>query len=371
MIGEEIGVIILGATGAVGQRFLQQIENHSLFKVIGLAASQNSSGKKYGDVVHWLLPTPIPESVKSMVVMVCNDELYNSEQFKRCSVVFSALDSSVATEIENQCRDRGKAVFSNSKNHRYDTDVPICAPNVNPEHMDIVTMQESFRKSGGFIVTNPNCSTTGVVVVLKPLLEKYGLEEVVVFTMQSISGAGYPGVPSLDILGNVVPFISDEEEKIEIETKKILGSIGTNSSSITKFQPLDQLKISAHTNRVAVSEGHTICLSIKLKQQPSSIDDIKNTFESFNNNNKSSGSFIPIHIFDQDFKNRPQPKLDVEKGNGYTVSVGRIRGGACSSDSSFNLRLTLLVHNTVLGAAGGSILNAETCFKKGLIKNKN
>eukprot|EP01133_Synstelium_polycarpum_P003644 gene3644-4184_t len=354
----KINVAILGATGTVGQRFIQLLADHPVFRVAALGASSNSAGKIYSDAVHWLLPTLIPADIASM-------------KYQRCSVVFSALDSNVATEIESRFRESGKAVFSNAKNHRYDDDVPILVASVNPEHAAIIArQQQNENNKGGYIITNPNCSTTGIVVALKPIHLAYGIDEVVAFTMQSVSGAGYPGVPSLDILGNVIPYIGDEEEKIEIETKKILGSLCEKQHSFVD----DTMMVSAHTNRVGVVEGHTICLSIKLKKSPESIQEVKDVLKSYypkelNGLVMPSMRGPPIAVLEE--CNRPQPKLDVTRDNGFTVSVGRVRGGSTTaSGSSFDLRLTLLVHNTVLGAAGSSIQNAEYCYAKGLISSK-
>ncbi|GAM21640.1 hypothetical protein SAMD00019534_048150 [Acytostelium subglobosum LB1] len=362
----KVNVAVVGATGTVGQRFIQQLENHPYFKVHALGASANSAGKLYGEVVHWLLPTPIPAAVASMRVLDCAN--ITQQGFAECKIVFSALDSSVATEIESKFREAGKAVLSNSKNHRYDSDVPILVCSVNAPHAEVITHQPSYKVNGGFIITNPNCSTTGIVVALQPIAQAFGLHEVVAFTMQSVSGAGYPGVPSLDILGNVVPYIGEEEEKIEIETKKILGTLNVNDSS--KYFHNNPLMISAHTNRVPVSEGHTICLSIKLKQA-ATVQQVKDALRNYRPKELEtlqlpSVKGNPIVVLEEN--NRPQPKLDVERGNGYTVTVGRVRSGCGeASECSFDLRLTLLVHNTVLGAAGSSIQNAEYCHAKGYI----
>ncbi|EFA82520.1 hypothetical protein PPL_04208 [Heterostelium album PN500] len=371
-----INVGVLGATGAVGQRFIQLLEKHQWFRVVAVGASSNSVGKLYRDAVHWLLPTDIPVEIGQLKVVGCDDPSHQA--FASCQIVFSALDSNVATEIEEKFRVAGKAVFSNSKNHRYDSDVPIMVCSVNPEHSEVILKQKAYQQNKGFIITNPNCSTTGIVVALKPIANQFGLHEVVAFTMQSISGAGYPGVPSLDIsnifyffiVGNVVPFIGEEEEKIEIETKKILGGLDCNNVKSEYFSNYPVM-VSAHTNRVPVVEGHTICLSIKLKQS-ATIQQVKDCLENYYPKELQSLQLPtfngnPIVVLEQN--NRPQPKLDVNKGNGLKVSVGRIRDGSTSpGESSFDLRMTLLVHNTVLGAAGSSIQNAEYCIAKGYIQ---
>ncbi|EGG18960.1 aspartate semialdehyde dehydrogenase [Cavenderia fasciculata] len=367
----KIKVGVLGATGTVGQRFIQLLENHQHFKVAVLGASANSKDKIYKDAVHWLLATPIPSDIANMKVHACDD----IEAFNDCLIIFSALDASVATNLEKTFRIKGKAVFSNAKSHRYDSDVPIVVSSVNSDHIRCVQDQKKMYQ-GGFIVTNPNCSTTGVVVALKPIVATFGIKEVIVFTMQSVSGAGYPGVPSLDILGNVIPYIGEEEEKIEIETKKILGELsssdGEQPSSSLKFND-HPMFVSAHTNRVPVSEGHTICLSIKLGRE-ATVEEVSNVLKGYHKltppeNCKLLISEPPLHVIDYpQTPNRPQPKLDLERGRGLTVTVGRIRGGSYQGGGSFDIRLTLLVHNTVLGAAGSSIQNAETCFKFGYIQ---
>jgi len=367
-MSKKIPVGVLGATGAVGQRFIQQLAAHPWFIIQALGASEKSAGRSYGDAVKWLLSTKIPEAVKEMKVCVCDPTLPGSP-FEGCRLVFSALDSSVAGPIEDLFAQHGFAVFSNSKNHRYDEDVPIIVPEVNPHHFDIIDHQQKRRKlNGGFIVTNPNCSTTGLIVALKPIEDSFGIEEAVVFTMQAVSGAGYPGVASMDIIDNVVPFIDGEEEKIEKETKKILGKVESDGTG-KKFTPL-AVRISAHTNRVCVLDGHTICVSLKLKKKASP-SQVKEALQNYTSEAQKLGlpsaPPSPIHVFEE--KDRPQPRLDRELGNGYVVSVGRVRAGHYSEDdgSSFDIRLVCLVHNTVLGAAGGAVINAELASAKGYL----
>jgi aspartate-semialdehyde dehydrogenase len=303
-----------------------------------------------------------------MQVWPC-DVTTESTPFKECRVVFSALDSSVAGPIEEAFAQYGIAVFSNSKNHRYDTDVPIIIPAVNASHLDIVRFQQQQRKfSSGFIVTNANCSTTGLVVALKPIEDAFGIEEAVVFTMQAVSGAGYPGVASMDILDNVVPFIDGEEEKLEKETRKILGKVEKEGGT-EKFAPL-QVRMSAHTNRVPVLDGHTMCVSLKLRNKATP-EQIQTALQNFSPETNSlhlpSAPKQTLKLLQE--RDRPQPRLDRELGKGYTVSVGRVRGGASSDPNmcSFDIRLVCLVHNTVLGAAGGAVLNAELAKAKGFL----
>jgi len=335
--------------------------------VHALGASERSSGKTYRSATRWLQSTPLPESVANMSIWPCDVTTENTP-FAACRIVFSALDSSVAGPIEEEFAKFGIAVFSNSKNHRYDPDVPILVPEVNPPHLDIVRFQQQKQKyTTGFIVTNPNCSTTGLVVALKPIEDAFGIEELVVFTMQAISGAGYPGVPSMDILDNVIPFIDGEEEKLEKETRKILGKVESQNDE-KHFVPLP-VRISSHTNRVAVLDGHTMCVSLKLKTKATP-EQIQATLQAYSSEaqtlNLPSAPKVAIQVLSE--KDRPQPRLDRESGKGYTVSVGRVRTGASDASlCSFDIRFVLLVHNTVLGAAGGALINAEMAKAKGLL----
>jgi aspartate-semialdehyde dehydrogenase len=372
-MSSKVRVGILGATGAVGQRFIQQLENHPWFELHALGASERSAGRNYESAVRWLLSTPIPDAVRDMQVWPC-DLSTQGTPFTACRVVFSALDSSVAGPVEEAFAQYGIAVFSNSKNHRYDPDVPILVPEVNPPHLDIIPFQQKQRNiKGGFIITNPNCSTTGLVVALKPIDDAFGIEEAVVFTMQAVSGAGYPGVASLDILDNVIPFIDGEEDKIEKETRKILGTVESNTSGADTAKHFKNLpiRISAHTNRVPVLDGHTQCVSLRLKKKATP-DEVKAVLQNYTSEAQSlklpSAPKVAIKVLEE--RDRPQPRIDRERERGYTVSVGRVRGGCCSDEeprSSFDIRLVLLVHNTVLGAAGGAIINCELAKAKGYL----
>lgn len=351
-----IKVGILGATGSVGQRFIQLLDNHPWFKITELAASEKSAGKPYGEAANWFLEEKIPDSLSRMIVKNCDPSQLD------CDVVFSGLDSSVAGGIEENFAAHGFAVISNSKNHRYDDDVPLLIPEVNPGHLEIIKIQQRNRGwRRGFIITNPNCSAVGLVMALKPLRDKFGVKKVFVTTMQALSGAGYPGVSSLDILDNVVPFIDGEEAKLEMEPNKILGSIDNG-----KFRDAD-ISISAHCNRVNVLDGHTECVSVKCERALSKdpremIASVQNCLCEFSSEAQilalPSAPLRPIHIMEQ--QNRPQPRRDRNTDKGMAVCVGRIR--PCNI---LDVRFTLLSHNTIRGAAGAAILNAELLFKKG------
>ena len=346
---------LLGATGMVGQRFVHMLANHPWFELADLAASERSSGKKYGDVVKWHLDSPIPEVARDLVV---KDLAPNLD----CDFVFSALDSSVAGPAEEDFARAGYPVLSNSKNHRMDPDVPLLIPEVNAAHLDAIAAQQKNRGyDGGFIVTNPNCSTAGLVLVLKPLADAFGLEKIFVVTMQAVSGAGYPGVASLDILGNVVPFISGEEEKMEEEPQKLLGKWDGS-----RFIDAG-MGISAHCNRVPVRDGHMECVSLSLKKI-ASIHEVGEVLRDFAVDDELASLPTavrnPIVVVDED--NRPQPRRDAGAGNGMAAVVGRIR--ECSL---LDVKLALLSHNLVRGAAGAAILNAELLAVRGYLQHRN
>ncbi len=350
-----IKVGILGATGSVGQRFIQQLQNHPWFTLTELAASERSAGKKYHEAVKWFLDEPMPDSVKNMTIKLCDPLAL------KCDLVFSGLDAEVAGEIEENFAANGFAVISNSKNHRFDADVPLLIPEVNPDHIDIIDHQRKNRGyKKGFIVTNPNCSAIGLVIALKPLHDAFGVKKVFVTTMQALSGAGYPGVPSLDIIGNVIPFIGGEEAKIEAEALKLLGALENN-----EFKNAPML-LSAHCNRVHVQDGHLECVSIEFEKKPWSnkeqmVEMVKKTLAEFSAlPQELKLPFAPEHpIYVMSEENRPQPRADKNKDKGMAVSVGRIR--PCNI---FDVRFALLSHNTIRGAAGAAILNAELLYKK-------
>src|SRR5690348_10885090 len=346
---------VLGATGMVGQRFVHMLANHPWFELADLAASERSSGRKYADVVKWHLDTPIPEIARNLVV---KDLAPNLD----CDFVFSALDSSVAGPAEEDFARAGYPVLSNSKNHRMDKDVPLLIPEVNAAHLDAIAVQQKNRGyDGGFIVTNPNCSTAGLVLVLKPLADVFGLEKIFVVTMQAVSGAGYPGVASLDIQGNVVPFISGEEEKMEAEPQKLLGQWDG-----ARFIDAG-LGISAHCNRVPVADGHLECVSLSLKKI-ASLDEVREALQTFEVDEELASLPTalrhPVVVVDEE--NRPQPRRDVQAGEGMAAVVGRIR--ECPLH---DVKLALLSHNLVRGAAGAALLNAELLAARGFLKDRS
>lgn len=336
---KKISVGVLGATGSVGQKFIQLLSNHPYFEVKEVAASERSAGKKYKDAVNWFLPEVIPQSVANLKVQSVNENL-------KSKILFSGLDASIAGEVEEYYARLGHIVVSNSKNHRWDKFVPLLIPEVNPDHLRLIKLQ---KYNSGAIVTNPNCSTIGLVLALKPLQNKFGLKDVNVVTMQALSGAGYPGVSSLDIIDNVIPFIGGEEEKIESEPKKLLGSFSSKGIKPAK------INISAQTHRVAVKDGHLEAVQINLKKKTSIEEIIKvwNNFSSIPQKLKlPSAPIKPIHYFAE--QNYPQPRLHRDIDKGMAAVVGRLR--KCNL---FDYKFEVLSHNTVRGAAGGAILCAE------------
>lgn len=340
-------VSILGATGSVGQKFIELLINHPWFEIAALAASDRSAGKAYREAVNWFMPTPLPDHIGKMIVQSCEPKLPGR-------IAFSGLDSSVAGDIETAFAQAGYIVISNSRNHRFDSDVPLLVPEVNADHLQLLKEQ---KYHGGLIVTNPNCSTIGLAIGLKPLLDNFGLEQVHVVTMQALSGAGYPGIPSLDIVDNVIPFISGEEEKMQTEPLKILGKFTENRIANL------ELRISATCNRVAVIDGHSESVSVKLSRSASPEDIIavwKNFAAEPQKLNLPLAPTHPIYYFSE--PNYPQPRLHRNLEKGMAVSIGRLR--PCPL---FDYKFTLLSHNTVRGAAGGAILNAELMLKQGLI----
>src|ERR1039458_1984613 len=313
MSSQKIPVGILGATGVVGQRFIQLLEDHPWFEVAWLAASDRSAGQAYGDAARWRLKTAIPEHIRKMPVSP-------AEPNGAPHVIFAALDSGIARELEPKFADAGCAVVSNSSAFRMQQDVPLVIPEVNPDHLALIELQSWRKKSGGYIVTNPNCSAIGLVVALAPLHQKFGVESLFVTTMQAVSGAGYPGVASLDILGNVIPYIAKEEEKMEEETRKLLGQLAGD-----RVEPATY-RMTAHCNRVAVEDGHTESVSVKLKRKAGA-EELIAAFNEFRSTPQELK--LPLApaqpIFYDAAPDRPQPRFDVDRGNGMTVSVGRLR----------------------------------------------
>ena len=345
---DAIEVGVLGATGVVGQQFVSRLSKHPWFRCTWLAASERSEGKTYKSVAPWRLPTPIPGGSADRIVNACVPG-------KGPKVVFSGLDASVAGDIESAFAAAGHIVVSNARNFRMDPLVPLLIPEVNPDHLKLLDSQRNQKKWTGAIVTNPNCSTVVLTMALAPL-RKFNIKSVIVSTMQAVSGAGYPGVPSLDILGNVVPFISGEEEKMQTETLKILGSDGGRTPY--------PAAVSAHTNRVPVLDGHTMTVSVAFEQRPS-IGDLLEAMRGFSGRPQElwlpSAPQPPLHVTDE--PNRPQPRLDVDLGGGMAVTIGRVR--ECPV---MHARFVALGHNTVRGAAGAAILNAELMHAEGMLQ---
>lgn len=353
---EKIKVGVLGATGSVGQRFMQLLDAHPWFEVTALGASPRSAGKTYADAVNWKQSVPIPEQMANIIVSECDPQ---QSAFDDVKIVFSGLDADFAGDIEAKFAKTGTAVFSNAKNHRMDSDVPILIPPVNIDHLDMIPAQRKNRGyDTGFIITNANCSTTAMSIGLKPLVEKFGVEKIFVSTMQAISGAGYPGLSGMDMLDNVVPYIGQEEGKMESESKKIFATVKNGQFVNAQFD------VSAMCNRVNVLDGHTECISVKLSK-PATPEEVINAIETYPSVTNDLGlPSAPSHdIIYNHAQDRPQPRMDRMVGKGYTVTVGRVR--ECNL---FDIRLVVFGHNTIVGAAGGSLLNAELCVARGLIK---
>jgi aspartate-semialdehyde dehydrogenase len=342
---------ILGATGVVGQRFIQLLEGHPQFEVTALAASDRSLGKSYREACAWRLPGEIPAAVKEIVVQSPAPHL-------DCDIVFSSLPGDIAADAEESFARAGYPVISNSASHRMVVDVPLLIPEVNPEHLDLIAGQRKARGYGrGFIVTNPNCSTIVIALALAPLHAQFGVESCIATTMQAISGAGYPGVPSMDIADNVLPYIGGEEEKIESETVKILGRI--DGASIKEAD----LRVSAQCHRVNVIDGHLAAMRVKLGQTVTS-EQVREALGSFaalpQRLKLNSAPAKPIIVRDE--VDRPQSRLDRDAGGGMSVSVGRIQ-----RDNVLDFRFVALGHNTIRGAAGAAILNAELLAAQGYL----
>lgn len=347
---EKIPVGVLGGTGMVGQQFVNFLRNHPWFEVTWLGASDRSAGKPYAEATNWRLDGTMPEAVAGLTVQ--ESKPGNGAP----KLMFSAMDASVATEIERAFAEAGHTIVSNSRNHRMEADVPLLVPEVNWQHLGILERQRRERGWKGQIVTNPNCSTVVLTMALAPLAQ-FGIERVVVTTMQAISGAGYPGVPSMDIMANVIPFIGGEEPKMESETQKILGSFSEDA-----LTPLTA-KVSASCNRVPVVDGHTMAVSVELREKPTEAQ-VCEAIESFTSEPQRrklpSAPERPVVYLRED--NRPQPRRDVERDNGMAVFVGRLR--PCPV---FDWKLIACGHNTVRGAAGAAVLNAELMHSEGLL----
>ncbi len=350
-MANKIPVGVLGATGAVGQKFIMLLENHPWFELTEIAASDRSVGKKYKDATTWRQYTPIPEKIKEKQVKACEPGL-------DCRLVFSGLDSSVAGEVEEDFARAGYLVLSNSKNHRMDEDVPLLVPEINPDHLGLIEAQRRARNWTGAIVTNPNCSTIGLVMALAPIHYTFGVRRLIVATMQAISGAGYPGISAIDMLGNVIPFIGGEEDKVETEPRKIMGSLDADRIRFADFA------ISAHTNRVFVEDGHMECVSVELekKASPEEVAQALAGFSALPQELKlPTAPTRPVIVTDE--RDRPQPRFDRDAGHGMSAVVGRVR--TCPV---FDIRFVVLSHNTIRGAAGAAILNAELMKAKGYLQ---
>ncbi|MBI3667422.1 MAG: aspartate-semialdehyde dehydrogenase [Acidobacteria bacterium] len=345
----EVGV--LGATGMVGQHFLKFLDGHPWFRISWLAASERSAGKRYGEAVPWHLAGAAPDGAAGLTVEEC-------QPGRGPRLVFSALDASVAGEIEQEFARGGHVVVSNSRNHRMDADVPLLVPEINSAHLKLIPLQQRQRGWKGMIVTNPNCSTVTLTMVLAPL-KPFGITKAVATTLQAISGAGYPGVASMDIVGNVIPFIGGEEEKMQQETQKILGDYMASAGEI---RPLPAM-VSAHCNRVPVVDGHTVTVSVGFEKKPA-LAEVLEAYESFRSipqeRQLPSAPARPVVLMQE--KDRPQPRKDAERDRGMAVFVGRVR--ECPV---LDYKMVALGHNTIRGAAGAAVLNAELMYSEGLL----
>ena len=352
----KIPVGILGATGTVGQRFIQLLHEHPWFEIAWLAASDRSTGKAYAEAAKWNLSMPIPAKIAAMKVSAAAPD--NSTP----KLVFAALDATAAQQIEPAFAEAGHAVVSNSSAFRMAEDVPLIIPEVNGDHVPLIKTQKWYKKNGGFMVTNPNCSAIGLVLALAPLYRRFGIDKIFVATMQAISGAGYPGVPSMDILGNVIPYIAKEEDKMEAETRKLLGSLVESSLNGSRVIDAD-LTLSAHCNRVAVEDGHTESVSLKLRK-PATAEEIIEAWNDFRclPQNLKLPTAPEQPVIYESAPDRPQPRLDRDRGRGMSAVCGRLR--PCNI---FDWKFTVLSHNTIRGAAGAAVLNGELLKAQGYI----
>ena len=347
---QRIPVAVLGATGTVGQRFIEMLADHPWFDLVAITGSERRAGQRYGDAVTWRLPAAPPAAALDLPLLAPDAAL-------PAQIVFSALPTDVATEIEPLLAGRGHAVFSNASSYRMAKDVPLLIPEINADHVALLERQRRARGWSGMLITNPNCSTIQIALALKPLANAFGVRRMQVTTLQAISGAGYPGVASYDILDNVIPYIGQEEEKIERETRKILGAF--IDGAITPAA----IAISAQCMRVAVREGHLACVSVELGQEATS-DDLIAAWRAFRAEpqERSLPTAPQPAILVRDEVDRPQPLRDRDAGNGMAVVVGRVRPCAILGH-----KFIVLGHNTIRGAAGASILNAELLVARGVL----
>jgi aspartate-semialdehyde dehydrogenase len=346
--GARVPVAVLGATGAVGQTFIRLLQGHPHFRVAEVAASERSAGKRYRDAMTWH-EGELPEEVADLTVVTCDTGAVKSK------VVFSAMDAAVAGPVEQEFAKAGALVLSNARNHRMEADVPLVIPEVNSDHLCLIDAQKANRGWKGAIVTNANCATTVAAVALAPLHDAFGVKKALIATLQAVSGAGYPGVASLDILGNVIPYIGGEEEKIERELNKILGSFDGRSVKAAG------IGVSAHANRVPVEHGHTACMTLELDRAVSP-EEATEVLRAWKGDAVCHGlpSAPEEPLVVRTEPDRPQARKDVYTGRGMATIVGRVR-----EDPVMHLRLVALSHNTVRGAAGGSVLNAEVLGRMG------
>jgi aspartate-semialdehyde dehydrogenase len=334
-----INVGVLGATGAVGQRFVEQLADHPWFNLATLAASDRSAGKPYGKVVNWRLDTPFPEKIARIRVSPTSPK-----SMKDVDLVFSALPAEIASDVETEFADAGIAVCSNASSHRMEQDIPLVIPEVNPDHLGLIDVQRDKGRDG-FIVTNPNCSTIMMVMALAPL-RHFKFTDVRVATMQAISGAGFAGVAAMAIYDNVIPYIGKEEEKMETESLKIMGTLKGKKVVNAPFS------VSASCHRVPVIDGHTMAVWVDIKAP---VEQLKKAYRAYIPPIKGLPTQPEKSVLLMDEDDRPQPRLDRMRGRGMTVSVGRLREG---------VRFVAMGHNTIRGAAGASVLNAELIHKK-------
>ena len=353
MSSSPIPVAVLGATGSVGQRFISLLDNHPWFKVVAVAASDRSAGQKYSRAARWVLDTPMPDYAKDMIVVPANTEAVQAK------IVFSALHTEIANGLEPQFAKAGAAVCSNASSYRRGEDVPLLLPEINADHIHLVKAQRQDKGWSGCIVTNPNCTSTGLTIALKALDDTFGVKKVFAVSLQALSGAGYPGVPSLDIMDNVIPNVANggEEEKVEWEPRKMLGKL--NGDKID----LANIVFSAHTNRVAVIDGHTVCASVQLANpvEPAVAIEALRDYAPPSSARELPSSPRPV-IEVREEADRPQPRLDRLTGKGMTTVVGRVR-----RDPILDLKFVVLSHNTIRGAAGASIYNAELLVNENLL----
>ncbi|MBI9047994.1 MAG: aspartate-semialdehyde dehydrogenase [Anaerolineaceae bacterium] len=348
---KKIPAAILGATGSVGQRFVQLLDQHPWFDVVCLTGSERTIGTRYGETCRWLLTDPMPEWAKDIVVSPTDPAKVDQP------LVFSALPTDIAKTVEADFAAKGSMVCSNASAFRMADDVPILIPEANAEHAKLVEVQRSQRGWKGGIVTNSNCTSTGITVAFKAMLDAFGIDKAFVVSMQALSGAGFPGVPSMDVIDNLIPFIGGEEHKVQTEPLKMLGTINGNKIDFADFP------ISAHTNRVGITDGHTVCASLALKKKPSVAEAIEaiRSYQAPEICRDLPSTPRPVLLYRNE-DNRPQPRMDRMTGKGMTTVVGRLR-----EDPIFDVKMVICSHNTIRGAAGGSVYNAELLTKMGYL----